>query len=254
MFDCHMHTNFSTDSKMRIDEVLEKSRELNLGCILTEHIDLNFPKPGAFVVDLEDYFNTYTKYRGDKLLLGIELGMREDCISGNKEIVSSYPFDYVIGSTHMVNNMDLYYEAIYKGRSKREVYTEYFQCMFQNIKNHPFVDSLGHIDYIARYARYEDKEIYYNEHRDVIDEILKEAINSGIVLELNTRRLFQSSAVNNLIQLYRRYRELGGLHITIGSDAHNMLDIGNNFKAALQIAEACDLKPVYFKQRKAEYM
>jgi histidinol-phosphatase (PHP family) len=249
-----MHANFSTDSKMRIEEVLAKSKELNIGCIITEHIDFNFPRPGEFIFDFGEYFNAYNKYRGDKLLLGVELGMKDDCILENKEAAANQPFDYVIGSIHMVNNTDLYYEAIYKGRSKNEVYAEYFDCMLRNIKNHTFVDCLGHIDYIARYARYEDKELYYREYSAVIDEILKEIISSGVILELNTRRLADKSAVINLIDIYKRYRELGGLTVTVGSDAHNMQDIGKNLNTALELAKVCDLKPVYFKNRKAEYM
>lgn len=254
MFDCHMHANFSTDSRMRVEEILAKSEELNIGCIITEHIDFNFPRPGEFIFDIDDYFKTYNRYRGDKFLLGVELGMKDDCISDNKEVAERYPFDYIIGSIHMINNTDLYYEKLYNGRTKNQVYTEYFQCMLQNIKNHTFIDSLGHIDYIGRYARYEDKELYYNEYSDVIDEVLKMVINSGIVLELNTKRLADKGSVDNLIEIYKRYRELGGLNVTIGSDAHNMNDIGKNLNVALKLAEVCELKPVYFRNRKAEYM
>jgi histidinol-phosphatase (PHP family) len=42
--------------------------------------------------------------------------------------------------------------------------------------------------------------------------------------------------------------------VTIGSDAHVPQDIGKYFGVAFAMAEACKLKPVYFKERKPNYV
>jgi hypothetical protein len=60
-------------------------------------------------------------------------------------------------------------------------------------------------------------------------------------------------AVSNLFSIYKRYSELGGKYITLGSDAHDPDSIGNNFDTALNIAEKCNLKIVHFLDRKMEY-
>ena len=43
-FDSHMHTKFSSDSKMQIEDVIKQGQALNIGTILTEHMDYNYPK------------------------------------------------------------------------------------------------------------------------------------------------------------------------------------------------------------------
>ncbi|MBL4937129.1 histidinol phosphate phosphatase [Clostridium sp. YIM B02515] len=254
IFDSHLHTKFSTDSKMDIEDAVKKAKELNIGLIITEHMDLKYPIKGNFIFNPEDYFNEYNKYRNSNTLLGIELGMRSDCVEENRQIIESFPFDYVIGSIHLVDTIDIFREDFYAGRTKKETYEQYLTCMLECLKSHNFIDSLGHIDYITRYARYEDKEIYYDDFSEYIDEVLKTAVVSNIPLEINTRRLRYKVAADSLLKIYRRFYEVGGRQVTIGSDAHNAAAIGNNINIALEIADRCNLKPVYFKERKMEYM
>jgi histidinol-phosphatase (PHP family) len=254
LFDSHMHTRFSTDSKMDIEAAIKRAGELNIGIITTEHMDLNYPIPNEFKFDPDKYFKEYAKYRNDKVLLGIELGMIPDSVSDNRKLIESYPFDYVIGSIHLVDNNDLFYDDFYTNRSKNEAYEDYFRYMLQCIKSHNFIDSLGHIDYIARYAKYEDKEIYYEDFTEYIDEILKAIALNGKPIELNTRRLKDSTVVKNLKKIYKRFYDLGGRTITIGSDSHNIDSIASNFDVAKAMAESCNLKIVYFKERKPEYI
>ncbi|MCM0647748.1 histidinol phosphate phosphatase [Clostridium swellfunianum] len=254
MFDTHMHTNFSTDSKMTIEAAIRKASELDIGIITTEHMDLNFPDKNQFIFDPDQYFNEYSKYRSDRVLLGIELGMITNQVEENRKVIESYPFDYVIGSVHLVDNMDVLDKNFYINRSKKDSYEHYFRYMLDCIKTHSFVDSIGHIDYISRYAVYEDKEIYYEDFSEYIDEVLKAVISADKALELNTRRLGNNDAINNLTKIYKRFYELGGRMITVGSDSHYENSIGFNFDMAKVIAENCKLKIVYFKERKPEFV
>ncbi|WMJ82442.1 histidinol phosphate phosphatase [Clostridium sp. MB40-C1] len=254
MFDTHMHGEFSTDSKMRIEEAINQSRKYNLGIIITDHMDLNFHDKSKFRFNEEEYFKKYNPFRDEKVLLGIEIGMSENYINDYEDICNNHPFDYVIGSVHDMYDIDLYYaDELYKNNSKKEFYEEYFMQMVNSINTHSFIDSLGHIDYLSRCAKYEDKEMYYEEFKEHIDYVLKTLIDKGICIELNTRRLENEKAVNNLIKIYNRFKELGGKYITIGSDAHNVESIGKNFKTALEMVEYCQLKPVYFKNRQIQY-
>ena len=131
LFDSHMHTRFSTDSKMKMDEAVAKGKELNIGITITDHMDILYPEPKAFVFDVEQYFSDYNQYRSENVLLGIEIGMRSDCLEENCRIVEKYPFDYVIGSVHVIDNIDLYAADFYQQRTKQEVYQQYFATMLQ---------------------------------------------------------------------------------------------------------------------------
>jgi histidinol-phosphatase (PHP family) len=252
MFDCHVHTKHSTDSRMDILDAVKSAEKSNVGIIITEHMDINYPVEGKFIFDPDKYFREYTKYKSDKLLLGIEVGMQDNCLEENKKLVGQYPFDYVIGSIHLVNGMDIYTDEYYEGKSKKEAYEEYFNTMLQCIRSYDFVDSLAHIDYIARYAKYEDREIYYKEYSDCIDEILRAVINNDLALEINTRRFDNNDAVHNIMHIYKRYSELGGKMVVIGSDSHNPDSIALHFEKARQIAELNNLDIVYFKNRVPE--
>lgn len=249
-----MHTRFSTDSKMDIEKAIKKAEELNIGIITTEHMDINFPTPESFIFNPEDYFKEYSKYRSDKVLLGIELGMVADRALENKAIAKDYPFDYVIGSTHLVEGVDVFQKAYYAGLDKKTSYEKYFKYMLECLKTHDFIDSLGHIDYIARYSTYEDKEIYYEDFSEYIDEVLRTTALNGKAIEINTRRLSNKDAATNLTKIYSKFYDLGGRIATIGSDSHTEDSIGINFDVARQIAEKSKLKIVYFKERKPEYM
>ena len=253
LFDSHMHTCFSTDSKMKMDEAVARAAELNIGIVITEHMDLAYPEPMAFVFDVEKYFKDYHKYRNENVLLGIEIGMRSDCLEENCRLVETYPFDYVIGSVHLVNNIDLYAPQFYLGRSKQEAYKEYFDAMKQCVTCYDGIHSLGHIDYISRYARFVDPEIYYHEFRDCIDNILTILAQKDKALEINTRRLSDKAVVENIMPIYKRFYELGGRLVTIGSDAHQVKDIGRDLQAGKEIAERAKLDVVYFKEGKPRY-
>lgn len=250
MFDSHVHTKFSTDSEMEIIEAINAANNKNLGLIITEHLDIGFPTAGSNTFCIPTFFREYSNYRSDKVLLGVELGMRPDLTEQVKNTALSYPFDQIIGSVHVVDKMDSYQMSFYEGRSKSQVYEQYLKYMINCIKTHDFIDTLGHIDYIARYNNYFDKELYYDEYIDYIDEILMLLAQKEKAIEINTNRLSNYDAAVNLTKIYKRFNELGGKYVTIGSDAHAPENIGRNFNIAKDICSTCGLKIIHFKERK----
>lgn len=253
MFDTHVHTAFSTDSKMKIQDALDSAEKRRLNITITEHMDIGYPEKGEFIFEPSEYFSEYSRFREKGVLLGIEIGMKEESEDKSRLVVCDNPFDFVLGSIHLVDDIDLYYSEYYEGRSKEEAYERYLCAMLNNLKKFDFIDSLAHIDYIARYAKYSDCELYYGDFPDLIDEILKTLIDTGKCIELNTKRLENENSRSSLVKIYKRYCELGGRYITVGSDAHDEGKIGCNFDIAFDISSYCGLKVVYFKNRNMEY-
>ncbi|MGL4774652.1 MAG: histidinol phosphate phosphatase [Clostridium sp.] len=249
VFDCHMHSMFSSDSEMNIEDAILAAKEQNLGIILTEHTDFNYPDPNLFRLNVKEYFDTYSKYRSDNLLLGVEIGLSQSINDQNSAFVNSNNFDFVIGSMHGVFDEDIYRVFRINPIPKKDFYSRYFEDMYTCIKDFPDFDVLGHIDYPCRYIPYEDKEIYYSEFSNEIDEVLKMLISKNKLMELNTARVNNKTSYNNLLEIYKRYKELGGNYVTIGSDAHNSAHIGKNFKEGLQLIHEAGLKTVYFQNR-----
>jgi histidinol-phosphatase (PHP family) len=254
IYDTHIHTGFSHDSQMDIEAVITKTEQLGMGVIITEHIDLNYPDPLAFNLDVAAYFKAYRQLRSARLLLGVEVGMGLEDVAANRQLTEKYPFDFVLGSIHVVDNADIYDEGFNTTKTKQQMYDRYFDVIIECLKVYDFIDSLGHIDYISRYARFADREIHHEEFADRIDQILALLVKNQICLEINTRRLGDRYAVESLKPIYKRYYDLGGQYVTIGSDAHISDDIGKNFAPALEIVEYCNLKTVWFKERRMEYV
>ena len=51
--DCHMHTNFSTDSDTRMEEQVEQAIRLGMEHIcITDHMDMDYPG-GEFQLDTD---------------------------------------------------------------------------------------------------------------------------------------------------------------------------------------------------------
>ena len=251
LFDSHVHTKFSADSEMLAQEALKSAEQTGLGLVFTEHLYLE-SSPVDFTFDPEAYWQEYSSLRGENLRLGVEVGMREKTLEGSRAFVERVPFDQVTGAIHFMDDLDLYYPDFYQDKEKETAYRRYFQDMAENLHTHSFVDVLAHIDYVARYAPYDNPELDYGSFRQEIDEVLKAAIETDTVLELNTRRLGDSLALKELVPIYARYKELGGRFITLGSDAHKHEDIGAHFGAAREMAAALGLTVVTFCERQMD--
>ena len=253
IFDSHSHTSFSADSDMTAEDALKAARARGLGIVFTEHLDVDFPGELDFSFDPAAYWKQYEPLRGDNLHLGIEVGMQAGTAEASRAFVTRAPFDLVIGSVHLLRGIDIYEKECFEGREKDELYREYFRTMAEMIACHDFIDVLGHIDYIARTAPYENPELSYGAFADEIDAVLRTAVAQGVVLELNTRRLGSRRALKELAPIYARYHELGGRYVTLGSDAHGADAIGANFAAAEDFARAMGLSIVMFFARKMEF-
>lgn len=249
-----MHTKFSADSEMLAEEALARAEKLDLGVVFTEHFDYCLELHGKkFAFDPAAYMNEYKNLRSDNVRLGVEVGLRQSARAANDEFVKQANFDLVIGSIHLVDDMDIYYPDFYADKDKETAYRKYFKQMVEEAAVADY-DVLGHIDYICRSAPYDDPEIDYPTFAAQIDAVLKIVVERDKVLELNTRRFYNNHSIAMLVPVYKKYRSLGGRYVTIGSDAHKVTAIGNYFDRALRFAKELDLTPVTFCKRNLELL
>jgi histidinol-phosphatase (PHP family) len=75
----------------------------------------------------------------------------------------------------------------------------------------------------------------YGEHRELVDEILKELVRKGKGLEMNSSGVDRCGGFLPTADYFLRFRELGGEIVTIGSDAHRCDRVGQYSKEACQI-------------------
>lgn len=234
--DFHTHSLFSSDSTETLENMISfaKKNQINTLCI-TDHMDLDYPvdeKGNDFLLDLVSYTETITKLKQNnteiEIRLGIELGVMDYLAPKLTTLVKQYPFDFVIASSHLVNGIDPYYPA-YKDKFPGNLgYAAYFLSILDNVKVFDDFDVYGHLDYVCRYI-----QVPYipSDFTDVIDEILKRIIELGKGIEVNTAGLSKGLHFPQPHPyILKRYLELGGEIITIGSDAHVAQNIGAYFQ------------------------
>ena len=254
IFDTHVHTTASPDGEMTPEEVIQVMEQKGLGCIFTEHTDHTPEGEPFFCVDFGVYPGEYVKYRSDKVLLGLELNLLTECVDVNQKLSETPHLDFCIGSVHFTNDFDMGYftertEEMFRVYGE-EFYAHHLAFALKVVEASDFFDSFGHIDYISRYSTLPERNVLYSRFAGYYDALMLAIIGKGKVMELSTRRLDERSAVANLMDVYRRYKELGGRYVTLGSDAHRVSALGYEFDTALKMINEIGLKPVYFKERK----
>lgn len=261
--DYHLHSSFSGDSEAAPEDMIQKAVSLGMKQMcFTDHYDMDYPdEPELFLFDVDAYFAKMSELKEQykdriKICTGIELGLQPHLQNRCRKFVCDYPFDFVIGSSHVVNHMDPYYPQYFEGRSESECYQEYFQSILDNLNVFDDFDVYGHIDYIVRYGPDKNLHYSYERYRNVLDAILHTCIQKGIGLEINTGGIaYGLGTTNPHPDILKRYRELGGEIITIGSDAHTPERLGYEFGQAGTILRDCGFRYyTVFENRKPVYI
>ena len=93
---------------------------------------------------------------------------------------------------------------------------------------------------MVRYGKTKDKDYSYEKYRDLIDPVLEKLIQMGKGIEVNTGAIrHQLKELNPCNGILKRYRELGGEIITIGSDAHEPSYVAYGFDRAAEVLKGC---------------
>lgn len=263
LWDTHMHSQFSGDSHTPQEDMIATARQKNLkGICFTDHLDIDYPdEPETFLLDLPNYVSSVEamqeKYKEVlPVRLGIELGLQPHLAGIHADILSQYPFDFVIGSSHVMHGVDPYYPAYWENHTEVEGYREYFESILENIAAFNGFDVYGHIDYVVRYGPNKNANYSYQKYADVIDEILKALIIMGKGIEINTGGFkYGLGHPNPTEDIIKRYHELGGEIITIGADAHQPEHVAFDFEKVPSILkEAGFTHYTVFKNRKPEFI
>lgn len=225
--DYHLHSDFSGDCSTPAALMAERALSLGLTSIcFTEHYDIDVASDISFTVDFDAYFShmyALQQQYGDrlKIRIGLEFGIQRHLAAHLKDLAGKYPFDFIIASHHFVGGEDPYYPAFFEGHSERSRYEQFFQEQFETLKKFDDFDTLGHMDYVVRYGPNQNRFYSYEAYADLIDPILNLLIEKGKCLEVNTGGLkYGLGDTNPCASVLKRYRQLGGERISIGSDAH----------------------------------
>lgn len=247
--DCHVHSSFSDDSDTPVEAMIEAAiAQGRQYFYITDHHDFDYPVTAdglTFQLPQEPYVHRMEelkyRYRNKiQVRIGVELGLMAQIRDKIEAYANAYDYDFVIGSSHLVNGEDPYYPSYYEGKTLHQAYESYFLSVLDNVKAFETFHVYGHLDYIMRYVPNQTCVYDPMEYYDVIREILLTLIAHGKGIEVNTGSLYKNFAFPHPHEtILRLYKQLGGAYITIGSDAHQPKYVGYGFEYAEQLLQKC---------------
>lgn len=263
LWDTHMHSAFSGDSDAKPELMAESAIKKHLdGICFTDHCDYDYPnEPEEFLLDFPSYHKKISELQKKyaavlPIRFGVELGLQPHLGELHKDLIRQYPFDFVIGSSHVVHGMDPYYPGFFSDRTEEEGYLEYFESVLENVDAFSEFDVYGHIDYVVRYGPNQNQYYSYQKYADIIDAILKKLIALGKGIEVNTGGFkYGLGHPNPCEDILKRYHELGGEILTLGADAHKPEHVAYDFFRLPELLKNCGFSYyTVFNKRKPEFL
>ncbi len=262
--DYHIHTVYSTDSTVTIDRRCEWAVKNGIDEIcLTEHIEnwnngvdeYYVPDYKNIILDVE---KAREKYKDKlKIKIGGEVGIYYTLHKEANNIVNEKNLDFVLGSCHQVDNLRMKTRGeLFTKNDKLTAYNLYFEHVFETLKKYDNFDCLGHLDVIARYNLYDKKDFIYAEHKEIIDKILKLAVEKGKGLEINTgAHYYNLKQYHPTIEVLEKFKQFGGEIVTIGSDSHSLDSVNKDLIKAQEMMKKAGFEYLAtFEKRKPNFI
>jgi histidinol-phosphatase (PHP family) len=265
LFDQHVHSRHSVDCQADPVGNVNRAIELGLaGITFNEHYDSHPDEREICIYDYEKIGRTLESLRagyGEHLFIGrgIEVCYQPAMIDEILRHVETHAFDMVMLSVHFFDGRAMHEPDQWAGVDPAFATRSYLEGVLEATRlvlelkrqgRRPF-DVLGHLDLVKRYT-----QRYFGVYdvlacRELVDEILRTCLEADLAVELNTSTLRQ--AVPELMPAdwaVRRYAELGGEAMLLGSDAHKSEHIGAGFDAAIETLERAGIRRQAVFQRR----
>lgn len=260
MYDFHMHSRVSFDGHDTGLQLAQAGLAAGLKEIcFTDHMDyVSTPGWHDLLYNVEDYNAEYDSLEVPGLTIrrGVEFGLYPDNQAQMQHDLSLRHYDFVLGSIHFVDNIDVYFAEYWEGKTVWQAQRRYFETMLDCVRAHDDFDVLAHLTYLHKTRVCPVKTpLPYSDHAEIIDDILRILAAKGKGLELNTSGMDRCSGFLPTPDYFRRFKELGGEIVTIGSDAHRSDRVGQYSFEACEVLKdifgyVCtfqDRKPVFHK-------
>ncbi len=238
--DYHTHTALCGHASGRPVDYVKAAKAKSLDAIgMADHLPLlpdADPDLTMGVADLPGYVAEVQALKGDfpgYVLLGIEADYRPHTVSDVRDLLDAYPFDYVIGSVHFLEDWafdDPRFVSEYADKDIDEVWVQYLQLLGDAAESGLFT-IMGHLDLVKKFG-YRPTRTLDKELERLVDRLAR----AGVLVEINTAGLHKpiGEAYPDPDILSRLCA--AGVPITFGSDAHAPEHVGRDFPHAAQLA------------------
>ena len=254
LIDMHVHSDNSPDGVHSPMFICECAVNNNIGAIaITDHCEVDSFFENKYNSMIFHSFFECSKARiafeGNLLvLLGLEIGQPLSNKTLADKIVNHHNFDFILGSIHKPDGFEKDVKEIEYDKLDVYKFMEDYFLQLAEIVKWDGCDALAHITCPMRRIQGRYKiDFDYSKISSVTDELLKTLIKYDKALEINTSGLRQDIGLTMPdVNIIKRYKELGGKLLTIGSDAHNANDCGKGIPEGMQIAKECGFDKITF--------
>ena len=191
MFDYHMHSRVSFDSKEDPANIIKAAEKMCLREIcFTDHTDYfaNVDEQ-KWVFDQQVYSDNYDhlSHPTIKIRRGMEFGLKPYNADQLAVDAKKRDYDFILGSVHLVNEVDVYEPSYWQTITVPEAEIAYLEETLKCVQHHDGYDVLGHLTYLSKCrGHHTHKPIDLNRYRDIVEEIFKNIISRGKGIEVNT--------------------------------------------------------------------
>lgn len=260
-FDLHTHHERCGHAEGNIEAYIRAAIERGLSVIgISDHSpyfgkEEDHPSPKVAMAKSEfpryvrEVLELKKKYEGKiDVLLGVESDFFPEHAGLYRKIYAQYPFDYIIGSVHVVEGVSIFNRNRWEKLDedgKIRVKDTYHDLIGQSARSGMF-DILGHIDAMKG---------YYPEFSEIpshnLEQVIKVIGECDLTIEVNTSGKTKDVGgwypSDHILELALHY----GVHVTMGSDAHVPERVGDELELVAKRLKEIGFKEwVYFKQRK----
>jgi histidinol-phosphatase (PHP family) len=227
--DAHLHSDLSPDSKVPMELYAAQAAERGIREIaITDHLDFmpsapaysyaDFPRRERAVRELAE------RWAGKVTVwFGVELTYESRYEAEIRKHLATHSYDYTIGSAHAMSDGPYAHSRIadfVDGKSLAEAVAPYFAEVAGTIRSGLF-DTLGHMDMCKRWLSPWFGPADFAAIPEAYEPLLAALVESGMALEVNSSGLRQTTGETYPGPwVVRRFHELGGRRVTMGSDSH----------------------------------
>ena len=245
LHDSHIHSSFSTDSTTPMEDMAQAAVSLGLkGIAITDHYHPDYPimmhrtgQPTAAYHQAME--RTRERFQNQ---LDVRFGLEIGVLIGKtlpvcQAAANDYPYDILLAAFHSTRTKPFDYLGNERTLSAEELCVYYYKHVLRCIRQFRDYDVLAHVNLVDRYVdRLPREEAYL----PLLDEIFKLVIRDGKGIEINTSsyRYGMGERTTPTLAMLRRYRELGGEIVTVGSDAHAPEWVGSHLEEGYELLQA----------------
>ena len=131
------------------------------------------------------------------------------------------------GGVPCVDGVDVYFKEYWQDKIPAQAQSRFLEQTLAMVSAHQDFDVLAHMTFLMKSPFNPVRApLSFEAHREIMEEILKVLVRKGKGLEMNTSGVDRSVGFLPTVDVFRRFKELGGEIVTVGSDAHRTDRVG----------------------------